>query len=117
LDEIERTLGLTTSPLNWPVGDGQQFQGVYDLRARHMLSFTRTERGQRRAPVVQSDLNDPALGALLGQAAWERLQEEVDLLDAVGAGFDLERFRAGELTPVLFGSALTNFGVEPFIDA
>ena len=117
LDEIEKTLGLSTAPLNWPVGDGQQFQGVYDLRAQQMLRFTRTERGQRRAPVVASALDDPALGTLLGEAAWERLQEEVELLHAVDASFDIERFRAGEQTPVLFGSALTNFGVEPFIDA
>ncbi len=117
LDEIERTLGLATAPLNWPVGDGQQFQGVYDLRAQQMLRFTRTERGQRRAPVVASALDDPELGALLGEAAWERLQEEVALLDAVDASFDIDGFRAGEQTPVLFGSALTNFGVGPFIDA
>lgn len=116
LDEIERALGLATAPLNWPVGDGHEFQGVYDLRARSMLRFTRTERGQRRVPVMTSALDDEKLGGLLGETAWRRLQEEAALLEGVGATFDAERFRAGEQTPVLFGSALTNFGIEPFID-
>jgi peptide chain release factor 3 len=117
LDEIERALGLTTAPLNWPVGDGLNFQGVYDLRARSLLRFTRTERGQRRAPVVAGALEDEVLGDLLGKAAWLRLREEIALLEEVGATFDPERFLAGEQTPVLFGSALTNFGVGPFLDA
>lgn len=116
LDEIERSLGLTTAPLNWPVGDGRDFQGVYDLRARSLLRFTRTERGQRKAPVVAGALDDEALGSILGHAAWLRLREEVALLEEVGATFDHDRFRAGEQTPVLFGSALTNFGIGPFLD-
>ncbi len=117
LDEIERKLGLTPVPMTWPVGDGQAFQGVYDLRSRQMLRFTRTERGQRMVPVLAADLEDAALRTALGEPAWQRLREEIDLLDAVYGGFDVDRFRAGEQTPVYFGSALTNFGVGPFLEA
>ena len=117
LDEIERTLGLATAPLTWPVGDGLDFQGVYDLRARELLRFTRTERGQTKAPVVRAALDDPTLATELGEAAWARLRDEVALLEGVGSVFDPERFRAGDQTPVFFGSALTNFGVGAFLDA
>jgi peptide chain release factor 3 len=117
LDEIERSLGLTTAPLSWPIGDGADFQGVYDLRQRSLHRFERTERGQRRAPVVSGALDDPKWSSLLGEAAWQRLQEEVALVTEVGGAFDLDRFLAGDQTPVLFGSALTNFGIGPFLDA
>ena len=117
LDEIERSLGLTTAPLSWPIGDGPDFQGVYDLRQRSLHRFERTERGQRRAPVVTGALDDPMWSSLLGEAAWHRLREEVALVTEVGGAFDLDRFLAGDQTPVLFGSALTNFGIGPFLDA
>lgn len=117
LDEIERALGLAPVPMTWPVGDGADFQGVYDLTAQQMLRFTRTERGQRRAPVVTADLGDPALRDAVGERAWLRLSEELGLIEAINGEFALDRFRAGEQTPVYFGSALTNFGVGPFLDA
>ena len=116
LDEIEKTLGLATAPLSWPIGDGLEFQGVYDLRERSLHRFERTERGQRRAPVVSGDLDDPMWSGLLGEAAWAKLREDVELVTEVGGAFDPARFLAGEQTPVLFGSALTNFGIGPFID-
>jgi peptide chain release factor 3 len=117
LDEVERELGLATAPMTWPVGDGGDFRGVYDLRSRELLRFARTERGQLKAPVVRVAIDDPALATELGEAAWLRLRDEVALLEGVGASFDAERFRAGDQTPVFFGSALTNFGVGPFLDA
>jgi peptide chain release factor 3 len=116
LDEIEKMLGLATAPLSWPIGDGPEFQGVYDLRERSLHRFERTERGQRRAPVVSGDLDDPKWASLLGENAWAKLREDVELVTEVGGVFDPARFLAGEQTPVLFGSALTNFGVGPFID-
>ena len=85
LDEIERALGLTTAPLSWPIGDGPDFQGVYDLRQHSLHRFERTERGQRRAPVVTGALDDPMWSSLLGEAAWRRLREEVALVTEVGA--------------------------------
>jgi peptide chain release factor 3 len=115
LDEIEQTLGMKTFPLNWPIGDGVDFQGVFDRITRTVHRYERTEHGAKRAPVAMASLDDPALDALLGKAAAERLREEVELLDLAGTEFDLDAVLRGELTPVCFGSALTNFGVELFL--
>ncbi|MEA2593939.1 MAG: peptide chain release factor 3 [Thermomicrobiales bacterium] len=117
LDEIERVLGMKTCPLSWPIGDGVDFRGLFDLRSRTVHLFERTEHGSRRAPVRVSALDDPALEAAVGEALAARLREEVELIELAGASFDLERVLAGELTPVSFGSALTNFGVQLFLDA
>ena len=117
LDEIERELGLRAAPLNWPIGDGPSFQGVYDRRHDRVLRFRRTDHNQRRVPVAVGDLGDPALADRLGDTAYRQLREELDLLAGVGASFDREEFLRGAVTPVCFGSALTNFGVEYFLDA
>jgi peptide chain release factor 3 len=117
LDEIERTLGLGAVPLNWPIGLGPEFQGVYDLVERRVLRFQRTERNQHRSPAVAMDLTDARLDAELGQVAARRLRDEVALLSGAGARFEPEGFLAGKVTPVFFGSALNNFGVEPFLAA
>lgn len=117
LDEIEQVLGLKTCPLNWPIGDGVDFRGLYDLRGRAVHLFERTEHGATRAPVYVVALEDPALDTIVGERAASRLREEVALIEAVAAPFDLEAVHAGELTPVAFGSALTNFGVQLFLDA
>ena len=117
LDEIEKTLGLAVCPLNWPVGDGSQFQGVYDRATDAAHKFERTEHGAYRAPVEVAGVDDPRLSALLGAAAAGKLRDDVALLDMAGAAFDRKRLLTGELTPVFFGSALTNFGVQLFLDA
>jgi peptide chain release factor 3 len=117
LDEIERVLGLRTCPLTWPIGDGVDFRGLYDLRSRTVHLFERTEHGAKRAPVRISTLDDPAIDVAVGETLAARLREEVELVEAAGATFELDRVLAGELTPVSFGSALTNFGVELFLDA
>ncbi len=117
LDEIERVLGLQTYPLNWPIGDGPDFRGVYDRTSGTVHLFERTEHGARRAPVWVADLGDRSLDAAVGSAAAERLREEIALLDLAGVPFDVDAVLAGQLTPVAFGSALTNFGVQLFLDA
>lgn len=117
LDEIERVLNIGAAPLNWPIGTGDMFQGVYDLRRDAVLRFERTNHGQSRAPVQASNINDPTLATLLGAAAADQLRDEVDLLAGAGAAFDRQQFLAGHVTPVFFGSALNNFGVEPFLAA
>jgi peptide chain release factor 3 len=117
LDEIERVLGIGAVPLNWPVGQGPSFQGVYEIPERRVLRFERTQHNQRRAPVVAMDLGDPRLGAELGEPAARRLREEIALLAGAGAPFDRDAFLAGKVTPMFFGSALNNFGVEPFLRA
>jgi peptide chain release factor 3 len=116
LDEIERVLGLAVCPMNWPIGDGPTFQGVYDRATSTVHRFERTEHGAHRAPVSVAGLDDPSLDGLLGASAAARLREDVELLELAGAPFDHGRVLAGELTPVFFGSALTNFGVQLFLD-
>jgi peptide chain release factor 3 len=116
LDEIEKVLGIPCSPVNWPVGSGPGFLGVYDRERREVLRFERAEGGERRAALWTSDLDDPALQAGLGAQPYRELLDEIALLDTAGAPFDREKFLAGQLSPVFFGSAMTNFGVEPFLD-
>jgi len=117
LDEIERVLDLRAAPMNWPIGRGPGFQGVYDLAGRAVLRFERTEHGRRRAPVQVGNLDDPLLARLLGDHAYAQLREDIDLLAGAGTVFDQAAFLAGAVTPVFFGSALNNFGVEPFLRA
>ncbi len=117
LDEIERMLGITAVPMNWPVGEAPSFQGVYDLSGNKMLRFQRTEHNKFRAPVQVSGIDDPALPELLGVAAYQKLVEDVSLLSGAVSQFDKDKFLAGTMTPVFFGSALTNFGVEAFLEA
>ena len=117
LDEIEQTLGLDVCPMNWPIGDGTEFQGVYDRGTEQVHRFVRTEHGSRRAPVQMAGIDDPKLDEILGPAPAAKLRESVELVEVAGYEFDRERILAGELTPVYFGSALTNFGVQLFLDA
>ncbi len=117
LDEIERMLGIGAVPLHWPIGSGSSFQGVYDLLGGQVLRFERTAHGAYRAPVQVTSLNDPGLDALIGPEPARHLRDDVALLEGAGATFDRKTFLRGEVTPVFFGSALNNFGVEPFLQA
>jgi peptide chain release factor 3 len=116
MDEIEKTLGMETYPLNWPIGDGPDFRGVFDRMTRTVHLFERTQHGARQAPVQMTDLDDPVLDERIGSHLATTLREELELLDMAGTEFDLEAVHAGTLTPVCFGSALTNFGVQLFLD-
>ncbi len=117
LDEIERVLGMLAVPMNWPIGDGPSFRGVYDLVNHAVLQFERTEGGRYRAPVTVGNLDDPKLTAILGDRGHAELREQIALIQGVTPEFDREAFLRGEMTPVFFGSALNSFGVEPFIEA
>jgi len=117
LDEIERTLNIGAVPLNWPIGSGSEFQGVYALPDRQVLRFERTAHNAQRAPMQMAGIDDPALDGLVGAAAAAQLRDEVALLEGAGMQFDQEAFLRGAVTPVFFGSALNNFGVEPFLQA
>jgi peptide chain release factor 3 len=117
LDEIERTLGMKTCPLNWPIGDGVDFRGLYDLRSKTVHLFERTEHGSKRAPVKLAALDDASLDTLIGSQRAAQLREDVELIEMAGTSFDLDEVLAGNLTPVCFGSALTNFGVELFLES
>ena len=115
VDELERELKVTAVPMNWPMGNGPTFQGVFDLRKKQVLRFERTQHGASVAPVTVSGLDDPQLEETLGNYAWQELRDAAQLLDGAGARFDFERFNRGEMIPVFFGSAVNNFGVEPFL--
>ncbi|MEI7666160.1 MAG: peptide chain release factor 3 [Synechococcaceae cyanobacterium ELA263] len=116
LDEIEQELGLACWPVNWPIGSGDRFRGVIDRRSQEVILFERAERGrqsaEKRLAATAPELADLVEPELLAQAL-----EELELLDGAGAELDLELVHAGELSPVFFGSAMTNFGVRPFLDA
>lgn len=116
LDEIERTLGMKTIPMNWPIGDGPDFRGVYDLQSKTVHLFERTHHGAKRAPVSVASLNDSALDTLLGSERAATLRDDIELITSAGSEFDLDAVLRGELTPVCFGSAITNFGVQLFLD-
>jgi peptide chain release factor 3 len=116
LDEIERILGIPCSPVFWPIGGGHNFQGVYDRWGKKLHRFVKVS-GARPAPMETSSLDDPQLVQAIGEKAHRQLVDELDLLDTAGHPFDREKFLAGEVTPVFFGSAMTNFGVEPFLDS
>ncbi|MFN6134468.1 MAG: peptide chain release factor 3 [Synechococcaceae cyanobacterium] len=116
LDEIETQLGLACWPVNWPIGSGDRFRGVIDRRSRQVILFQRAERG-RQATETRLPLDDPQLAQLLEADLLEQALEELELLDGAGAALDMDLVHAGELSPVFFGSAMTNFGVRPFLDA
>ena len=117
LDEIERVLGMVAVPINWPLGTGPEFTGLYETESRRVLLFQRVARGERAAPVAVSGLDDPALALEIGERRYRALREEIELLAEAVPPFDLERFAAGTQTPVFFGSALNNFGVGGFLEA
>ena len=114
-EEVERELGIDTYAVNWPIGCGKEFAGVYDREKRRILFFE-DEGHAKKAEATEVDLDDPQVGGLIGEARWRALRDEVELLGA-GRDFDLDAVRSGKLSPVFFGSALTNFGVEPFLEA
>ncbi len=116
IDEIESELGLTCWPVNWPIGSGDRFRGVIDRRSRELILFERAERGKQAAERRLSVEEARATGAVEPELLDQAL-EELELLDGAGAELDLDLVHAGELSPVFFGSAMTNFGVRPFLDA
>ncbi len=115
LDEIEKELGIATCPVNWPIGSGKNFKGVYDRNTKKVMIFEDTLKGTKEGVERDIDIDDPKLEAEIGADARATLLEEVELLDGASAEFDMELVAKGELSPVFFGSALTNFGVETFL--
>ena len=116
LDEIEKELGIATCPVNWPIGSGKSFKGVYDRNKKCVITYSDTEKGTKEGRSDEIPVEDEAqLRAILGDEAADKLLEEIELLDGASAEFDLDEVRKGELTPVFFGSARTNFGVEIFL--
>ncbi len=117
LDEIEQELGLQTYAANWPIGMGDRFKGVFERRTRKIHLFERSAHGQREAIDTIVDLGDPEIEALLEKDLYYQFKDELELIEGLGSELDLEQIHAGKMTPVFFGSAMTNFGVEPFLNA
>ena len=115
LDELESVLGIRSCPVNWPVGSGNGFRGVFDRRKNQFLLFTSGHHGTQMAPMEVAGADDPKVRELVGDSNHATLMEELSLLDVAGDALDHDRVLGGELTPVFFGSAMTNFGVMPFL--
>ena len=117
LDDLEHTLGISAAPVNWPVGSADTFRGVYDIQRRTLLLYEREAQGQFRAPVDMASLDDPEAVELIGEENHARFVESLETVRAAGTPFDEAEYLAGRQTPVFFGSALHNFGLEPFLRA
>jgi peptide chain release factor 3 len=116
LDELERVLGIGAFPVNWPIGNGFEFQGVYDRQTKLMHLFERTVGGQFRAPVQVGGLDDPAVRGQLDDATFHKTVEELEMLEHAGHDWDDAAVLADKTTPVFFGSAINNFGVQLLLD-
>lgn len=117
MDEVEKVLHIRAVPVNWPIGSGKSFSGVVDCASREAVLFRRSELGGAgRAAVERVPFAECRGHPGVDDDAWVKAAEDLELLDGAGNAFGERSFRAGEVTPVLFGSALTNFGVEPFFD-
>ncbi len=116
LDEIESELKLSTYAVNWPIGSGDLFRGVIERETRDVVLFSRGERG-KQSKEKRLKINDPQISQLVEQELLDKALEELELLEEAGSELDLDLVKAGELTPVYFGSAMTNFGVKSFLDS
>lgn len=117
LDEIEQELGLQTYAINWPIGIGDRFQGVFDRFHQQIHLFERSSHGSREAKDTVVDLGDSRIEQLLDQDLYYQLKEDLELIEGIGPELDLELVHQGKMTPVFFGSAMTNFGVQLFLDS
>ena len=115
LDDIEKELGIPTCPVNWPIGSGKAFKGVYNRKEREVDLFSDTRKGTSMGEVKKVAVDSPEAAELIGEDAKALLEEEIELLDGASAEFDQDLVDQGKLSPVFFGSALTNFGVETFL--
>ena len=116
LDELESVLGIGAFPMNWPLGSGPTFKGVYDRQSREVHLFERSAHGATRATERVTGAGDERLRTLVDEQTYAEFREGIELLDGAGAAFDRDAMLRGEVTPVFFGSAVTNFGVQLFLD-
>lgn len=115
LEEVEEVLGIIPVPMTWPIGESGDFKGVYDREDGRAHLYERTVGGQWKAPVSTSSIDDPALAEQVGDKAFNMLQEDMEMVEELINEFDEELFLEGELTPVYFGCAINNFGIEHFL--
>ena len=116
MEDLENVLGIRSCPINWPIGTDGDFKGVYDRAGGTIELFSGGDHGQSKAEKVSGSIDDESFADLLGQYYHSRLKEEIELLDAAGDPLDMEKVSSGKLTPMFFGSAMNNFGVEAFLE-
>lgn len=116
MEHIQDELGIETYAMNWPIGSGKEFKGVYERDNRRIIAFHGGDHGMQAAQITEGSLEDDTFVQVIGEHFFEKLREDSELLDIASTEFDQERVAKGELTPVFFGSALTNFGVQPFLE-
>ena len=116
LDEVEQKLGLTVTPLSFPIGMGYDFKGIYNIWEKNINLFSGDSRKDIEETIAFSDINNPELDQIVGEKPAKRLREELELIDEVYPPFDRDEYLAGQLQPVFFGSALNNFGVRELLD-
>ena len=118
LEELESEFGIGTYPMNWPIGSGSDFKGIYDRDEKKVLAYQDFHKGANRIHALECHIGETeAVTELIGQRLFDTLSEDVELLDGAGYEFDLAQVRRGALSPVYFGSALMNFGVEQFLES
>lgn len=118
MNEVENVLQIQSYAMNWPLGTGKEFQGVFDRQSKEYIFFTKTSHGgAQKAEITKLPESSPEAIEKIGKEEHQRIFQELELLDMAGNLFSVEDFLAGKVTPVFFASALTNFGVEPFFDA
>lgn len=118
MEDIENSLGIRACPMNWPIGIDGDYKGIYDREKRTVELFSKDEtHGQEKLESVKGSIDDVKMQALIGEEAYQNLLDDIELLDVAGDPFDFEKVRSGELTPMFFGSAMTNFGVKPFLES
>lgn len=115
-DQIESILGISTCPVNWPIGSGKEFKGVYDRATRTVSTFTAAMNGQKEVAERDISIDSPDLEDEIDSSFRDKLLEDIELLDGASAPLDMKLVNEGKLSPVFFGSALTNFGVETFLN-
>ncbi len=118
MDELEKVLGMRAYPMNWPIGSGPEFRGVYDRRSKHVHVFAAEGRhGEAEVQERIVPIDGEELKTILTESELEKLKEDIELLDIGGDEFSVQKVLDGDLSPMFFGSAMTNFGVRPFLDA
>jgi peptide chain release factor 3 len=115
MEEIENVLGIRSYPMNWPIGTEGDFKGIYTESCTIEL-FDSGDHGQSIVDSSIGDVNDKVFADLLGDHYYNKLCEDIELLNMAGDEFDKKKILSGELTPIFFGSAMTNFGVQPFLE-
>ena len=117
IDEIENVLGIRVCPINWPISSGKTFKGIYDRRDKTITTYVAKDSGAKELETKKYSIDDPSINDIIGDNYIDKLKEELELLDGATDEYDQDKVNKGQLTPLFFGSALSNFGVGEFLDS